>query len=83
MLNSFSQYPYLVAKLADKDFVSKIPEPLKSFLAERLNLELSNPLATSPELYWITLLFIVPLLISAAIFLYLLMFGKETEKIPE
>ena len=77
MLNSFSQYPYFVAKLADKEFVSSIPQPIRDYLAERLNLELSNPLATSMGLYTLTLVFLVPLLISAVIFLYILLFGKE------
>jgi len=77
MLNSFSQNPYFVAKLADKEFVSSIPQPIRNYLAERLNLELSNPLATSMGLYTLTLVFLVPLLISAVIFLYILLFGKE------
>ncbi len=77
MLNSFSQYPYFVAKLADKEFVSSISQPIRDYLAERLNLELSNPLATSMGLYTLTLVFLVPLLISAVIFLYILLFGKE------
>ena len=73
MLNSFSQYPYFVAKLADKSFVSSLPEPIRSHLAERLSLELSNPLATSPDLYLITMLFLVPLLIASVVFLYVLL----------
>jgi len=77
MLNSFSQYPYFVAKLGEPGFASAIPEPLRTFLAERLNLELANPLASSTDLYLITLLFLVPLLISAAVFLYILLLGKE------
>ncbi len=82
MLNSFSQYPYFVAKLADKNFVSGIPEPLKTFLVERLNLELFNPLAASSELYLITLAFMVPLLISASFLLYMLLFGRDVVEIP-
>lgn len=83
MLNSFSQYPYFVAKLADKNFVSSISEPLRTFLAVRLNLELSNPLATSPDLYLITILFLVPLLASVSFLLHILLFGKERTEIPE
>ncbi len=77
MLNSFSQYPYFVAKLADKNFVSAIPEPLRNFLAERLSLKLVNPLATSQALYAITIAFLVPLLISACLFLYLAFIKPE------
>jgi len=83
MLNAFSQYPYFVAKLSDEQFVSAIPEPMRSFLAERLNLEIVNPLAASPDLYMVTVIFIVPLLASATIFLYLLLFGKEKVELPE
>jgi cytochrome d ubiquinol oxidase subunit I len=82
MLNSFSQYPYFVAKLGDHDFVASLPEGLRTFLAERLSLELSNPLATSPDLFLITILFLVPLLASATFLLYILLFGREETEIP-
>jgi cytochrome d ubiquinol oxidase subunit I len=73
ILNSLSQYPYFIAKLGDKSFVSSIPEPVRAHLAERLNLELSNPLAASGELYTITVAFLIPLLFAATFFLYLLL----------
>lgn len=73
ILNSLSQYPYFIAKLGDENFVSSIPEPVRIYLAERLNLELANPLAASGELYTITVAFLAPLLVAAAFFIYLLL----------
>ncbi len=73
MLNSFSQYPYFVAKLSDENFVSSIPEPVRSMLAERLNLELANPLAASGDIYALTIAFLAPLTVAAIFFIYLVL----------
>ncbi|AEA46661.1 cytochrome ubiquinol oxidase subunit I [Archaeoglobus veneficus] len=77
MLNSFSQYPYLVAALADPAFVASIPEPARSTLVSVLDLTRVNPLTTQQSLYIITLAFLGPLLASTALFLYLLLFTGE------
>ena len=60
-----------MAKLADSSFVASIPEPIRSVLAGRLNLEIANPLASSSGLYLLTVIFLVPLLVSAS-FMYTL-----------
>jgi len=77
LLNSLSQYPYLVAALADPAFVASIPEPARSVLASVLDLSKVSPLATEQSLYIITLVFLVPLLVSMVFFLYLLLFTGE------
>jgi cytochrome d ubiquinol oxidase subunit I len=79
LLNSLSQYPYLVAALGDPAFVASIPEPARSMLANVLDLSKVSPLATEQSLYIITLVFLVPLLASMVFFLYLLLFASEKE----
>ena len=83
MLNSFSQYPYFVAKLGEAEFVSAIPEPARSSLAEVLTMTNLNQLTQLPSLYVITLMFLVPLLVAAAFFLYLILFAEERRELPE
>ncbi len=68
MLNSFSQYPYFVAKLGDN------PMPL---LVEKLSLEFANPLAASESLYAITIASLAPLLVVAAFYLYLILASEQ------
>jgi len=83
MLNSFSQYPYFVAKLGDPDFISAIPEPYRSSILDALTMLKFNPLTSMPSLYIITAMFLVPLLIATVFFLYLSLIAKEKTDLPE
>ncbi len=65
MLNAFSQYPYLIAE------VSVIPENVRVALADVINLAKPNPLTTMESLYLLTLAFLIPLLISSVLLVYL------------
>ncbi len=83
MLNSFSQYPYFVAKLGDVSFASALPESVRETLLAALKMDALNPLTTLPSLYMVTAVFLVPLLIAAAFFVYLILFAEERYEIPE
>ena len=65
MLNAFSQYPYLIAN------ASNLPPEVVKALADIINLAKPNPIATMESLYLITLAFLIPLLASASLLVYL------------
>ena len=71
MLNAFSQYPYLIAN------ASNLPPEVVSALADIINLAKPNPIATMESLYLITLAFLIPLLASASLLVYLVLKPEE------
>ncbi len=71
MLNAFSQYPYLIVN------VSGIPPEVVNSLKDVIDLAKPNPIATMESLYMITLAFLVPLLISAILLIYLVLKSED------
>ncbi len=67
ILNAFSQYPYLIANASN----------LPPASADIINLAKPNPIATMESLYPITLAFLIPLLASASLLVYLIVKPEE------
>ncbi|WP_457548622.1 cytochrome ubiquinol oxidase subunit I [Archaeoglobus sp.] len=72
MLNAFSQYPYLIVN------VSGLPPEVVNALADIINMAKPNPIATMESLYLITLAFLIPLLASASLLVYLVLKPEES-----
>ncbi len=66
MLNAFSQYPLFIAN------TSVIPKEIANALADVINMAKPNPIATMESLYAVTLAFLIPLIASACVLIYLI-----------
>lgn len=81
LLNAFSQYPYFIACLGSpsscQDILAQIPPEQLTRLANILNLETYNTLATIQSVQVITGLFMAFLIASTFYFLYVILIKRE------